>query len=267
MKVARIIMELHGHASDYRAKKCKDPWKKHRKEIIQECHAQRDDYLLRLEALSIAAATADWPRWQVPWKFSLHLPRKSRCRVTAEQPLGRDPLASFPQETARWGLDIRGSGIGRKAWERTRNEHIITIQRGEYNLGDYDPIGVNLGRGKHGIAAISSRLVEMLADDNEALVTECARGSRSNPLVIADMGHHQYGYHYCLHSLRRVHVAAEKKGAERASVILAFWRWRNGSTKDPWAHPLPPNDWWNMKRHNVAWEGHDLVDYVDVFSI
>jgi hypothetical protein len=80
-------------------------------------------------------------------------------------------------------------------------------------------------------------------------------------VVVLDLGHHQYNGRYMM-TLRSVKADLEKRFALPPTVLLSFWRFREGKVASAWA---AGNSRLRFKRIEIANDGS--LDYVDIFSI
>ena len=122
--------------------------------------------------------------------------------------------------------------------------------------------------GHPGVLAISSNV----GDVHNVLGLAPLEADRRRKRIVLDMGHHQYGYHYCLQTLRL--VQEELSQGVDAFVALAFWRRFGGTADDDWVQPRSEDagSTWRRERgpDSVQWTDSakrvrtDRIDYFDV---
>jgi hypothetical protein len=86
---------------------------------------------------------------------------------------------------------------------------------------------------------------------------------KKSTLIAIDMGHHQYSGRY-VKTLRRVFKSMKELAGQPDLVLLAFWKYRNSSTRIPWAMAEGGSKD-KFFRHSIPHGMGEGVDYLDVF--
>lgn len=112
--------------------------------------------------------------------------------------------------------------------------------------------------------AISSTMLNVRSQTHIREIVECAPDNGSR-IFAFDLGHHQYNGRYTM-SLNSVLRAIKARTKQQSLVLLAFWKYFNGSIRFPWSFPNKSR-WLAFERINLSVPERSESDYLDVFTV
>jgi hypothetical protein len=172
------------------------------------------------------------------------------------------PLKAFLSAMPR-GLTVFAGTNGTHGDELS-GEGVVVYRDGETlerHIGGVRYFGL---KGLAFMTAVSSTIA--LARDKVDQIVESSEHPPKDgaPVILVDMGHHQYTGRYML-TLRSVAKAVSRRIGVPAVALLSYWKYR---WTDPWSSWVTKNDWeWRAKRHRVGIDGGDMVDLIDLVEL
>ncbi|MDI6790750.1 MAG: hypothetical protein QME44_08695 [Thermodesulfobacteriota bacterium] len=112
--------------------------------------------------------------------------------------------------------------------------------------------------------AISSTMLNVRSQTSIREVSEFAPNQASKVFAF-DLGHHQYTGRYTM-SLNSVLRTIKSLTNKESLVLLAFWKYRNGSIRYPWSFPNKAR-WFAFERMTIPIPERSESDFLDIFTI
>jgi hypothetical protein len=245
--VGRVIMDLRASMSEL--KNTGNMWKGHKTLVTGMLRRESSAYLQRIRAISEKARASGvdiliFPACAFPFESIRDLHRF------------RGATRSIPWVFG--GLLKISSDNGRTSYKETWE----AWRRGKKAEGSHNESVTWLQAGKvSSMVAISSTIGIISTgeiDESAALPPK-----KKSSLIAIDMGHHQYSGRY-VKTLRRVFTSMRNLAGRPDLVLLAFWKYRNSSTINPWAMPESGGKE-KFFRYSISHGMGEGVDYLDVF--
>lgn len=246
LRIARTILNLGVHPAFVRARPGeRGPWEAHEEALISAFNADPEAYLGRLVALAERAKALQAELVIFPACAFYHQPTFPLARYIEAMPAGLHVLSGTLGQD---GPHRRGEGI--------------TLLRDGQELLHHDG-GVcwsSITPAWSLMSAESSTITEAREDRLTASPEHPPRAGV--PVLLVDMGHHQYSGRYT-RTLTSVTQHVARRFGVPALTALSYWKYRQTWPGSSWVFPVQSA--FQHTRHTLPWG--DLMDLLDLIEV
>jgi hypothetical protein len=246
LRIARTILNLGVAPSFVRSRPGeRGPWEAHEEALLAAFNADPQAYLERLVALAEQAKALQAELIIFPACTFYHQPSFPLARYIEAMPAG---------------LHVLSGTLGQDGPHRC-GEGITLLRDGQEVLHhDSGVCWASVCPGWSLMSAESSTITE--AREDRITPSNAHPPREGSPLLLVDMGHHQYSGRYT-RTLTSVTQHVARRFGVPALTTLSYWKYRHTWPKAAWTFPIGST--FQRERHTLAWGGlTDLLDLLDV---